>query len=268
MSIRSLRRSVSLLALMGALALAGCETTGTNSMAGGGSNALPAAPLANDPLSQAAYWGARYEEDPSDMEMAVRYSSSLRQLGSHEEAVLLMTRITGEGHNEPDVLVEYAKSLIAVRRGPDALAPLARAIAQRPDDWRALSLEGVAHDQAAHYTHATESYERALQVSPNNAAILNNYGLSRALAGDLDGAEVMLRTAVANPEATVQSRQNLALVLGLQGNFTEAERFSRADLPPEAVANNVEYYRSMLTQPAAWNQMGETTDEEAVPSGE
>ncbi len=264
MSYKSLKRSVSLFALIGGLTLAGCETTGTNSMADAGPTSLPPAPLAEDPLSQAAYWGARFEEDPSNMELAVLYSSSLRQLGSHEEAMLLMTRITGEGHNEPDVLVEFAKSLIAMRRGPDALAPLARAIAQRPDDWQALSLEGVAHDQAAEYTHATESYERALRVSPNNPAILNNYGLSRALAGDLDGAEVMLRTAAADPNATPQSRQNLALVLGLQGNFSEAERLARADLPPAAVANNVAYYRSMLTQPAAWNELGEAAEDESA----
>jgi len=252
-----LRRSVSILALMGAMALGACETTGTSSAAGAQSTAseLPAAPLADDPLSQAAYWGARYEEDPSDTGLAVRYSSALRQLGSAEESSIFMSRVASESPNDADVLAEYAKSLIGVRRGEAALTPLARVIVLRPNDWQMYSLEGVAHDQMGEHSRATESYERALQISPNNPSVLNNYALSRALAGDLDGAEAMLQAAVSNPEATAQTRQNLALVLGLRGDFNEAERLARADLPPQAVDNNLAYYRSMLTQPAAWSEL-------------
>ncbi|HEY9217886.1 MAG TPA: pilus assembly protein TadD, partial [Phenylobacterium sp.] len=40
-------------------------------------------------------------------------------------------------------------------------------------------------------------------------------------------------------------RQNLALVLGLQGRYDEAERLARQDLPPELVANNMAYLRSV-----------------------
>ena len=43
-------------------------------------------------------------------------------------------------------------------------------------------------------------------------------------------------------------RQNLALVVGLQGRFAEAETIARADLPPEEAAANVAYLRQMLAQ--------------------
>ena len=43
-------------------------------------------------------------------------------------------------------------------------------------------------------------------------------------------------------------RQNLALVVGLQGRFQEAETIARADLPPDEAAANVAYLRRMLAQ--------------------
>ena len=43
-------------------------------------------------------------------------------------------------------------------------------------------------------------------------------------------------------------RQNLALVVGLQGRFQEAETIARADLPPGEAAANVAYLRQMLAQ--------------------
>jgi Flp pilus assembly protein TadD len=43
-------------------------------------------------------------------------------------------------------------------------------------------------------------------------------------------------------------RQNLALVIGLQGRFAEAESIARADLPSDEAMANVAYLRQMLAQ--------------------
>ncbi len=51
-------------------------------------------------------------------------------------------------------------------------------------------------------------------------------------------------------------RQNLALVVGLQGRFQEAERIAQADLPPDEAAANVTYLRQMLSQPNSWKTIG------------
>jgi len=264
MSATSFKRTVSVFALLSAVALAGCETTDADNPAISERTAaaveLPDAPLGEDALSQATYWGARYEQDPTNGAMAVQFSTALRNLGSLDEAASLMRRTAMEHPQDPAVLGEYSKSLITLRRGNDALQPLAQAIARDPENWELYSLEGVAHDQVGNFDSATQSYEHALSVSPNNPNVLNNYGLSRAQAGDLDGAEAILRAAVGEPGATAQMRQNLALVLGLQGRFDEAERFARADLPPEAVENNVAYYRAMLTQSATWSDLEASGD--------
>lgn len=43
-------------------------------------------------------------------------------------------------------------------------------------------------------------------------------------------------------------RQNLGLVVGLQGRFAEAETIVKADLPPEQAAANVAYLKEMLSR--------------------
>jgi Flp pilus assembly protein TadD len=78
--------------------------------------------------------------------------------------------------------------------------------------------------------------------------VLSNLGLSYALAKELPKAEETLRKAVANPGADPRVRQNLAIVIGLQGRFAEAETLARADLPETEAAANVAYLRQMIAQ--------------------
>ena len=85
--------------------------------------------------------------------------------------------------------------------------------------------------------------------------MLSNLGLSYALAKDLPQAESTLRRAAARNGADQRVRQNLALVVGLQGRFAEAEEIARADLPPDEAAANVAYLRQMLSQQNDWKKL-------------
>ena len=69
-----------------------------------------------------------------------------------------------------------------------------------------------------------------------------------ALSKDLKRAEETLRRASGRGGADKRVRQNLALVVGLQGRFQEAETIARAELPPDEAAANVAYLRQMLAQ--------------------
>jgi Flp pilus assembly protein TadD len=66
-----------------------------------------------------------------------------------------------------------------------------------------------------------------------------------------------MRSAAGQPGADSRVRQNLALVVGLQGRFDEAEEIARRELSPEQARENVAYLRSMLSQDNAWNQLEE-----------
>jgi Flp pilus assembly protein TadD len=76
--------------------------------------------------------------------------------------------------------------------------------------------------------------------------VLSNLGLSYALAKDLPNAETTLRRAAARPPVNPRVRQNLALVVGLQGRLSEAETNAGADLSPEEAAAHVGYLRQTL----------------------
>jgi Flp pilus assembly protein TadD len=73
-------------------------------------------------------------------------------------------------------------------------------------------------------------------------------GLSLALAKRLPEAEDALRQAVASPKADARVRADLALVLALEGKFSDAETVGRADLPPDAARADVEAIRQMIAQ--------------------
>jgi Flp pilus assembly protein TadD len=73
------------------------------------------------------------------------------------------------------------------------------------------------------------------------------------LAGDLKTAEQYMRQAAGLPGADSSVRQNLALVVGLQGRFAEAEAIARQELSQQQADANVQYLRSMLAQQNAWN---------------
>lgn len=244
------------LAMVSALALAGCGTTSTPPA---GTHTPPHLAVhsaqSNDYVAGAAYWGARYEQNPSDAEAAGNYARNLRQIGSFPQALMVLQRASMEHPDDPAVLAEYGKTLAANGKPDQAVAILAKAAAFNTQDWSILSAQGVALDAMGRHLDAQDSYQKALTLAPDHPVILTNFGLSLALGGALNKAEAVLRKAVSNPAAGVHARQNLSLVLGLKGDFAEAERLARADLSPDAADNNMAYLRAMLTQPALWKQM-------------
>jgi Flp pilus assembly protein TadD len=103
-------------------------------------------------------------------------------------------------------------------------------------------------DQLGRHAEAQRLYSTALKIVPDEPAILSNLGLSYALMKDLKRAEVTLRRALEQSESNPKVRQNLALVVGLQGRFPEAERIARAGLSEQEAAANVSYLKEMIAQ--------------------
>jgi Flp pilus assembly protein TadD len=64
-----------------------------------------------------------------------------------------------------------------------------------------------------------------------------------------------MRQAVASPRADARVRQNLALVLALEGKFAEAEQVSRRDMSAEAASANVRAIRQMIAQTDSWRDL-------------
>jgi Flp pilus assembly protein TadD len=92
-------------------------------------------------------------------------------------------------------------------------------------------------------------------MRPDEPRIMSNLGLSYALNKQLPEAEETRREAANNPKVDMRIRQNLALVLALEGKFGEAEDWSRRDLAPIDATANVASIRKMIAQSNTWRDL-------------
>ncbi len=197
-----------------------------------------------DPLARAAFWAKAANSDPTDADAEVHLSSALRALGRFDEAAAAADKALVLQPGSEEAMLELGRARVGAGQGFYAIEPLNRAAAAAPRDWRPHSLLGVAMEQVKRLADARVEYERALQLSPDNPAVLSNLALLDAAAGDRASAETLLRRAAAQPGSTAQERANLALVLGLGGKMGEAEQILRRDLPPELAEQNLAYLRA------------------------
>ena len=126
------------------------------------------------------------------------------------------------------LLGAYGRALADAGQYQQALVTLERAHTPDNPDWRILNAQGAVLDQMGRHAEAQRYYASALKIVPNEASVLSNLGLSYMLTKDLKNAETTLRRAAAHPNAGPRMRQNLALVVGLQGRFDEAEKIASA----------------------------------------
>ena len=238
-------------AVVAALALGGCSTvtTGTSSADVTGSIRSETAPRTPVQWRQEMdSWGVRYRANPSDPDAAIKYAQALRAVGQRAQAAAVLEQAAVHNPDNRAVLGAYGRALADNGNFQQALDVLNRAHTQDQPDWRILSVQGAVLDQMNRHADAQRYYASALRLMPDEPSVLSNLGLSYALAKDLKRAEETLRRASAKGSADKRVRQNLALVVGLQGRFQEAETIARADLPPTEAAANVAYLRQMLAQ--------------------
>ena len=238
--------SVALLAAVAA-ATTGCQTTQSSETTG----ALPLAP-ADRPETEwrcdIVVYGQQYRANPNNIDVALRYAQALRATGQRAQAVAVLERISLQSPHDKNVLGAYGRALAEAGNYEQALEVLGRAHSPDQPDWHILSAQGAVLDQMGRHADAQRYYLTALKMVPDEPSVLSNLGLSYALAKDLPNAEATLRRAAAHPPVDTRVRQNLALVVGLQGRFAEAETIARADLPPEEAAANAAYLRQMLAR--------------------
>jgi Flp pilus assembly protein TadD len=236
-----------------ALALGACQTTqpmeATGSI-GATATATAAAPTtgAADWRRSADAWGERYRANPNDAEAAINYATALRGNGQRSQAVAVLEQEAITHPKNMALLGAYGRALADVGNYKQALDVLNRAHTPDQPDWRILSVQGAVLDQMGRHEEAQRYYATALRIVPDEPSVLSNLGLSYALSKDLVRAESTLRRASAQAKVDPRVRQNLALVIGLQGRFSEAEGIARADLPSDEAAANVAYLRTMLAQ--------------------
>ena len=237
-----------LLAGVAALCLSACASN-RGQLASTDYSALPA----SERQGTIAQLTARYSANPKDRAVVIQYAAALRAAGQPQQAAAALERSMGFYPGDTDLTIAYAKALTAMGRFEQSVAVLDTIIRPDAPDWNALLVKGAALDQSGLHSEARILYNQAAVIAPGEAAIETNLGLSFAMTNDLGNAEAHLRRAVQMRGATSTTRQNLALVVGLQGRFEECRALYAAELPPDQVESNMAYVRALLTQQNRWD---------------
>jgi Flp pilus assembly protein TadD len=204
--------------------------------------------------------GDRYAKNPKDRTAGLQYATLLRMTGKNAQALAVMRQIAILYPSDREVLAAYGKAQASAGELEQALGTINRA--QTPDrpDWKLKSAEGAILDQLGRAEEARAAYRDALDIKPNEPSVLSNLGMSYLLTRDLKTAETYLRSAISQPGADSRVRQNLALVVGLQGRFQEAENIARQELTSEQAEANMDYLKAMLAQDNNWQKLSANDD--------
>lgn len=249
------RAALVVLAATGA-SLGGCEdmTDLTGSIAA----PAKAKPTSDADLhADADEWGKRYDRDPGEKSASINYARALRALTRYAEAAAVMQTAAVRSPNDFEVLGAYGKALADSGQLEQAKEVLAHAYAPDRPNPTIMSVQGAVDDELGDHEGARKFYGAALKIALGDPAILNNLGLSYVLTKQLPQAEAALREANASPQADARERDNLALVLALEGKFAKAQEVSlRKDMPAEAAAADARAIRRTIAQPAETSSTG------------
>lgn len=250
------RSSLVMLLAVSCLALGACQNKSSGL---DGADPMATGSTSQPSLKQTAELGKSWQKDPKNLRLGMAYAAELKGLGQGDQQLQVLATLMQYHPQDQTLLAAYGRELAQAGQTDLAQDVLARAIAAGSTDWKVYSAMGSTLDQQAKYAEARDYYQRALAVAPGNVAVMNNLGMSHALEGNLQQAEKTLREASDLPagKSEPRVRQNLALVVGLQGRFDEARQIASADLPPDQVEANMAYLQKMLAQPNTWQQLAD-----------
>ena len=267
-SPRRLRHGGTIAALTASLMLGACGQTLQNSggllsdngnetrvaqaaPSSAGKPAQVAAPTAtggiSDELLKATdYWGKAYAEHPRELTPALSYARNLKAMGEKRRALAVLQQASLYHGQNRELASEYGR--LALDLDQISLAKQLLAIADDPGrpDWRVVSARGAALAKEGEYDAAIPYFERALAIAPEQPSVLSNLALAHAMNGDSGRAETLLRQAAAGDADSPRIRQNLALVLGLQGKYDEAKLVASRDIPMNRATENADYLRQVV----------------------
>ena len=236
------------LALLATTALAsllgGCTQTG---LPFGGSEEPKLS--ATDAIGAIAQWSAAYNKNPQDPKLVLGYAAALKNIGSRDKALEILMAGYRTNQNNGEIAAELGRLALDMGRLDIAQQTLKVAETQGVKDWKTLSAQGTLRAKQGRHAEAQQYFLAALEVQPDAVSVINNLALSYALDGKPYKSEELLRKAVASGHDDKRVRQNLALVLGLQGKFDEARKVASLDMSDQEAKSNMTYLRNMLSNP-------------------
>lgn len=192
------------------------------------------------------YWGKQYSKAPRELEPALNYARNLKAMGEKSRAMAVLQNASLLHSNSRELASEYGRLALDMDQVQVAEKLLSYADDPANPDWRVVSARGTVLAKQGKYNDAIPFYERALSLKHDHPSLLSNLALAHAMNGDARRAEGLLRRATLADPQSPKIRQNLALVLGLEGKYDEAKMVASRDLSSDKAAENTEYLRRIV----------------------
>lgn len=177
-----------------------------------------------------------------------------------------------------------AQKALAKRDGDKAVAHAELAVANDPNNADYRALLGQSYLLAGRFASASQALSDALTLNPEDGRVALNLALAKVAQGDWAGARTMLQThadqipasdrglafalagdpvaaveilspAARDAEATVKTRQNLALSLALAGRWKEASEIAAMDVAPDQLQARLNQWASFARPANAYDQV-------------
>jgi Flp pilus assembly protein TadD len=149
--------------------------------------------------------------------------------GRYEAALEAFTAAQRDPTTRAAGLEGQGIALSLLQRSEEAVIALKEAVEVNPQAWRAWTALAGEWDKRREWQKSEEAYAKALTLSGEAAAVLNNRGYSRMLQGRLDDAVADLVAALRKDPAMAAARTNLRLAMAMRGEYDEALAGSPTD---------------------------------------
>lgn len=190
-------------------------------------------------------------------EQALRYKLGLaectRRLGETERALAMYDELHQQNDGNVDIAEGRGLTLMAAGKTTDAGRAFAEVMEKDPKRWRTLNALGILFVTKNMVPEAMAYYTEALNQSPDNAAVLNNVGLSQAVDRNFPRAIEALQQASRVSKIPSQRKQielNLAMVYGVSGDLDTARDVAGKYLEGPALDNNLGLYAHLAKDDA------------------
>ncbi|MEL6297580.1 MAG: tetratricopeptide repeat protein [Pseudomonadota bacterium] len=235
------------------LALGACAQSGAD-LSAALNEAPPAAgtdpALTQTPLQKATgYWEKRYQKQPHNATAALSYAKNLKALGDKRRSFAVLQQAAMFNAQHKGIASEYGRLALEFNQVRLANRLLTLAYDPAKPDWRVLSARGVALGKLGDYKNAVDVLTKARALAPDRSSVANNLAMAYVAMGEPAKAEPILRSFALGKDATPRMRKNLALVLGLQGRYTEAKALAAQDGSSADAYKQIDQVRRMVRLP-------------------
>ncbi len=236
MGKRFLRSGIIVVAASLMLTACGGEITDADRQLSGSDNLIDAADLNDimltfaDPNEAVVYFETSLRADPTRLDFRRGLAKSLSNAGRFAEAVLVYELIEEAGDATNEDRLEMADAYIRGGGWEEAQAQL-NAIPPTFETYDRYRLEAIVADHNQQWEKSDSFYDIARGLTTTPANVLNNWGFSKKIRGDYQGAANLFRQALRHNPKLTTAKTNLVIVRALQGEYrlpvipmTEPER--------------------------------------------